>query len=629
MKKWLRNYMLLALSVTVAIALVRVQPPQVAGPYSGGPEGILSAPIQDCERYDQVDDEDELRNLVAPVNHAEASMGLGIGNFGTGGSLLGSSTGSLAAGPGSQNDYSGTNIQVEGVDEQDIVKTDGEYIYSVSERQVVILKVYPPENAAVVSRIGIEGTIIGLFIENDKLVVISSSSTNTKDGLFNYYYSNNGQVKVSIYKVSDPSHPHIVRDVTIEGRFLGARMSQGHVYVITSYYVYVQSRESIRLPTLVNNGFSTVMQPPQIGFFRGYSGGNGMTNILALEIHGEGTRTAGFMTGGYGTLYVSRENIYLATISYHHVNMLTRTDHYESSMIHKIAFRHLEVNYVCSNDVPGRLLNQFSMDEWEGNLRVATTGGHVARNGATSSNNVYVLDSNLAPIGKLEGLAPGEQIHSSRFLGERAYLVTFKKVDPFFVIDLSNPGIPRVLGYLKIPGFSDYLHPYGENLVIGLGKDTIEGDGGGFAWFQGVKLSLFDVSDVEHPKEVSKYVIGDRGTDSEVLRDHKAFMFDPVRGILAFPVKLYEMDDTQSPNSSPWSRGRNVWQGAYVFSVSGENGFVLKGRVSHGAISQPYRSTPKDVRRALYIEDVLYTVSETMVMMNALSDLAEIGRVTL
>ena len=148
------------------------------------------------------------------------------------------------------------------------------------------------------------------------------------------------------------------------------------------------------------------------------------------------------------------------------------------------------------------MLNQFSMDEWNGCFRIATTRGHVSREGSSSTNNVYVLDSDLNVTGKLEGLAPGETIYSARFIGKRAYLVTFKKVDPFFVLDLSVPSDPKVLGALKIPGFSDYLHPYDENHVIGVGKNTVEADPGegNFAWYQGMKVALFDVTDVANPQ---------------------------------------------------------------------------------------------------------------------------------
>ncbi len=201
---------------------------------------------------------------------------------------------------------------------------------------------------------------------------------------------------------------------------------------------------------------------------------------------------------------------------------------------------------------------------------------------AKSTNNVYVLDQNLDIYGRLENLAPGEQIYSARFMGNRCYLVTFKKVDPLFVIDLTDPGQPEVLGELKITGYSDYLHPYDENHVIGIGKEAVAAEEGDFAWYQGVKISLFDVSDVANPKEIAKYEIGDRGTDSPVLNDHKAFLFDRSKNLLVLPVSVAEIDPSQYPGGMPsWAYGEVVWQGAYVFDISLERGLELRGKITH------------------------------------------------
>ena len=173
------------------------------------------------------------------------------------------------------------------------------------------------------------------------------------------------------------------------------------------------------------------------------------------------------------------------------------------------------------------------MDEYEQHFRIATTTRQVWDSDKMSSNNVYILDDELDVVGELEDLAPGEKIYSVRFMGKKGYIVTFKKIDPLFVIDLSDHSNPLVLGKLKIPGYSDYLHPYDENHLIGIGKDTVEAAdeltesrGLDFGWYQGVKMAIFDVTDVENPIELHKVVIGDRGTDSPVLYDHKAFLFD-------------------------------------------------------------------------------------------------------
>jgi uncharacterized secreted protein with C-terminal beta-propeller domain len=273
------------------------------------------------------------------------------------------------------------------------------------------------------------------------------------------------------------------------------------------------------------------------------------------------------------------------------------------------------------------------MDEYRGYFRIATTTGHVSRNGdSTAQNRVYVLDEDLNIVGRLEGLAPGEQIYSARFMGGRAYLVTFKKVDPLFVIDLTDPTNPRTLGELEIPGYSDYLHPYDETHVIGIGKDAV--DMGSFAWYQGVKIALFDVSDPENPREISSYVIGDRGTNSYALDDHRAFLFSRSKNLLVIPISLAEINEEQYPDGvPPYAYGEHTWDGAYVFNISTEGGLALKGRITHSDGNvQPcwgWYDSPNSVKRSLYIENVLYTISDGMVKMNNLADLSDEGEIRL
>ncbi|MEK6861602.1 MAG: beta-propeller domain-containing protein, partial [Nanoarchaeota archaeon] len=242
---------------------------------------------------------------------------------------------------------------------------------------------------------------------------------------------------------------------------------------------------------------------------------------------------------------------------------------------------------------------------------------------ANSLNHVYVLDAeDLGIVGRLENLAPNEQIFAARFMGDRAYLVTFRRVDPLFVIDLSNPSNPEVLGKLKIPGFSDYLHPYDENHIIGIGKEVNEE---GWQQVQGVKLGLFDVSDPSNPKEIAKYEIGTTGTDSEALREHKAFLFSRDKNLLVIPILLTE-------HISPYFGINYLWQGAYVFDVSLDEGFKLRGRVTHTTPEykeQYYYFSPITVKRSLYMDDILYTVSDRAVKANRLDNLEEINSVKL
>jgi uncharacterized secreted protein with C-terminal beta-propeller domain len=306
----------------------------------------------------------------------------------------------------------------------------------------------------------------------------------------------------------------------------------------------------------------------------------------------------------------------------------------EKTIIHKITINNGNIEYKANGNVPGIVLNQFSMDEYNGYFRIATTTGEVSRTGeSTSLNHVYVLDENLKIVGKVEDLAKGERIYSARFMGNRAYMVTFRKIDPLFVIDLSSPENPKVLGYLKVTGYSDYLHPYDENHIIGIGKETAGGDEN-FAWYQGLKISLFDVSDVENPKEIGKVEIGDRGTDSEALRDHKAFLFDKEKNLLVIPISLAEIDESKYSGEIPdWAYGEVVWRGAYVYSLDLTNGFTLKGTITHSnetvEKSMYYYDYPYQIKRSLYMDNVLYTLSSKMIKMNDLGNLNEINSVNL
>jgi uncharacterized secreted protein with C-terminal beta-propeller domain len=268
------------------------------------------------------------------------------------------------------------------------------------------------------------------------------------------------------------------------------------------------------------------------------------------------------------------------------------------------------------------------MDEYNEYFRIATQK-------SWEGTNVYVLDKNFSIAGKLEGIAPGETMHSARFMGDRCYLVTFKKVDPFFVVDLKKPETPKILGILKIPGYSDYLHPYDENHIIGLGKDTYDMES--FAWFQGLKLSLFDVTNVNKPVEMDKYIIGDRGTYSPALFDHKAFLFSKSRNILAFPVSLAEINESKYPNGVPPNAyGEIVWQGVYVFDLTLDVGFQLRGRISHldnieySEYFYPYYSYwTYQIERSLYIKNCFYTISKGMVKVHRLKHLRYVNEVDL
>jgi len=297
------------------------------------------------------------------------------------------------------------------------------------------------------------------------------------------------------------------------------------------------------------------------------------------------------------------------------------------TIIHKIAIKDGQINYESKGEVDGKLLNQFSMDEFNGNLRVATTVDIWLNNGGRKEfNDVYVLDEKLNIIGSVENLAENESIYSTRFMGDKLYMVTFRQVDPFLVIDLSNPTKPEVLGYLKIPGYSSYLHPISDNLIIGVGKETGENEYGGVIT-QGVKVSLFDVSDFNNPKELDKYEIGLQGTDSPILYDHKAFLYSPTKKIMVIPVT--EIVD-RTP-SGQYNYRISTWNGAYVFKVS-DTGFTVIGKVKHSSSETEYYNwfNTASVMRSLYIDNALYTVSGQFIKVSDLdNNLVELNTIAI
>lgn len=284
------------------------------------------------------------------------------------------------------------------------------------------------------------------------------------------------------------------------------------------------------------------------------------------------------------------------------------------TVIHKIALDKGNLKYIANSEVPGYLLNQFSMDESGNRFRIATTSESFSRTGSSPSSNVYVLDENLKPVGSLTKIAPDERIYSARFMGDKLYLVTFKQVDPFFVIDLSSDS-PKILGALKIPGFSNYLQPYDENHIIGIGKDTKENEWGGVQTI-GVKISMFDVSDFKNPKETDTIVIGDSSTDSEALYNHKSLLLDKQKDVMSFPIKgeIKAIFNDAKSDSQYFQ-----WNGFFVYGFDHDK-FVKKGSISHYSGSN-YNSIYMPAR-SLYIGDTLYTVMDGSIKMNDLSNIS-------
>ncbi|MBT3397979.1 helix-turn-helix domain-containing protein [archaeon] len=557
-----------------------------------------------------------------------------------------------AAGSSKSADYSDTNIQVAGVDEADIIKTDGEFIYAVAEGKLIIMKAYPSDEAEILSTINLDKfDARGLFIEEDRLMVFGGMGYNSlfdggEVGSLYRHYPAIYAFSVRLYDISDRENPELLRAVDFEGNYISSRKIGADTYfVINSYPDYSGGNsDCLELVPQYREGeelladeeeFEPIAACTDIGYVAPLKANNFIT-IASISMTDEDADVEKEVVVGSGqNIYASLENMYIAQTKWGGYSSFAgpEEDYEEKTIITKFNLDDGEIEFDGIGEVRGHILNQFSMDEHEGNFRIATTSRDSEI--GDSRNNVYVLDEDLEVVGELEDMAPGEKIYSVRFMGGRGYVVTFKKVDPLFVIDLSSPENPEILGKLKIPGYSDYLHPYDENHIIGIGKDTVEADEDlkdsrnlDFAWYQGVKMAIFDVSDVENPVEMHKVVIGDRGTDSPALHDHKAFLFDREKDLLVLPITLAEIKGEKSKDNQ---YGEFVFQGAYVYDLTLEGGFDLSGKISHYDDESVYEKSGyyfrgnSDIKRSLYIDDVLYTFSNTRLQMNGLDDLDRIG----
>lgn len=551
-------------------------------------------------------------------------------------------------------DYSETNVQVEGVDEGDIVKTDGEYLYIVRNQEIRIVDATPANSLRSVATIMVDDQSFSptdLYIEGDRLVVIGSmwdpgspvyrSMAESMIWQPNY---NRSYTTVRIYDVSDPSNPKLSRTVSFEGSSLSTRRIGDKLYVVVNqsprYWggpipLGAAVKETDLVPIVKDSAkgdtamaavpCNDVMILPRVP-----SPSYLIVGVVPLNTPtGEVQRTA--ILGNGENLYASLDNLYVAATDWQYAwNNAAENTSQQRTRLYRFAFTSDGATFQAQGQVPGRILNQFSMDEHgstplttsENYFRIATTIDEQWMPNSTtqaSSNNLYVLNRDMETVGSLTDLAPGEKIYSTRFLGDRAYMVTFRQIDPLFVIDTSDPRNPKILGKLKIPGYSDYLHPYDEDHIIGFGKEAEVSKDGSFAWYQGMKVALFDITDVENPKELHKIAIGDRGTESPILHNHKALLFDKDRDLLAFPVNIHKISDAQKHESEPgMAYGEPVFQGAQVYTLTLDGGFKLRGQITHYSDTDWQKAGSyvygKDIERIIRIGDSLYTTSQWGVM---------------
>lgn len=605
-----------------------------------------------------------------------------------------------AGAPAASTDYSSTNIQVAGVDEADIMKTDGNYVYLLDYNDLYIIKARPAGAAAVTTKITFKSRPQEFYISGDRLVVFGYDNQIHNDNTYKTFKRQSSYTYLKIFDISDPKNPKQLKDIDLEGNYTDSRMVGDYLYFITSNYQNYLEGEPL-LPRVLDGGqilpekcsLSAKCYSPNIFYFDIPYQSYNFTSVLAINIKNPSEAISGdvYLLSGSQNLYVSPNNIYITYTEYLNEydierditidlikyrlsaddqakiskievvdgfilsdaekknkiynliqayvanlsdseqtalqteidNLLTKTleekaKEMEKTVIHKIAFSGASLSYLATGQVPGHVLNQFSMDENNGYFRIATTRSkswsRLEAASKDSYNNVYVLDDKMQAVGALENLAVGEQIYSARFIGNRAYLVTYKQTDPLFAIDLRDPKAPKVLGELKIPGYSTYLHPYADNILLGFGRETEVSDNGAVV-NKGLKLGLFDVSNPSTPKELDSFVTGDKYSDSIALYDHKAFLASSAKNLVSIPAVLR---GGQYGNQVEFS-------GALVFGIN-DNKINLRGRIDHSDSgnynSQDYWSGinyfDNSVKRSLYIDDALYTFSNKFLKINDL-----------
>ena len=508
--------------------------------------------------------------------------------------------------------YSTTNTQVQGIDEADIVKTDGKYLYIAGNKAVRIVSadkgkmkdiatIKLPQNKDV-SEIYIEGDrliLIGRKYEEIKRVlpyeqsgsatppekgVLTSNDMAVSSKIYMPYYSKSYSF-IDVYDISDHKNPLFIKGHEMEGNYQSSRKNGEIVYLITNAYVY----NDLVLPMMRDTNVNKEIVPVPLNdiMIMPDCPVSGYVVVSAININNsEKTQVEAITTSGDLT-YMNSSALYITTSGYNGQSTIT-----------KFKINGMNIGYAGSGKVKGYILNQFSMDEYNNYFRVATT--------YNNENNLFILDNALNICGSVTDLAKGERVYSVRFMGDKGYIVTYRTMDPLFVFDLSNPKDPKVTGELKIPGFSNYLHPVGDDLILGIGQDTYEifkkdssGNDVVVGTRQGgIKLSLFDVSDMGKPKEISNYVLGDSGSYSDVFYDHKAAMFDSASNKVIFDASI---TDTSGKNR----------HGAAVFNF-GNSTIKLQGIIDYiqpevSGMYIPYG------RRALYIGDELYYVQDGVV----------------
>lgn len=533
-------------------------------------------------------------------------------------------------------EYSDTNTQVEGVDEADIVKTDGNYIYYLTKNN---LKIVDAQKMSVMATVEFDETDFyssELYVKGDKVIVIGNRYENGRkeysiDSMYTdiMYAPGTSYTVIKVFDISNRAKPQLARTVEIEGYYLSSRMIDNDIYLMANKSIYAYELKNKDIDELDEKDYKPKYKDTAISDEIKYVEFQDMCyipnietanylNIVSFDVTNNEKANVDTYLGAGSEIYASDKNLYITRVIYNYEEENNYREYETSTEIYKFNLVEGKCNFDKAGEVPGGVLNQFSMDENGEYFRIATTSNK-DWDSENNTNNLYVLNAKLEIIGKVEGLAKGERIYSVRFMGDRAYMVTFVETDPLFVIDLSNPTNPTVLGELKIPGYSKYLHPYDETHIIGFGERTkvVNYGYGDQVITDGMKMALFDVTDPNNPKELYSVDIGERGTYSELLYNHKALLFSKEKNIIAFPISVTE-DDYEV-----------TFQGAIVYGLNLEEGFTLKGEISHIEKGYDLYKSGNRVNRIIYINDKLYTLSNDLIKVTDMNTMEELDHIDL
>lgn len=499
-------------------------------------------------------------------------------------------------------DFSKTNLQEMNVDEADIVKTDGEYIYYISRDNLYVVKNVNGKLEKI-SEIGNMSYVRDMYLKGERLVLVGEDNTKK---------NNNYKVvtSVTVYDLKDKAKLKKIGSTYIDGRVSDTRFIGDNLYVITEDYfgqIYEKNdKDNEKTKTKIMPDNRKVSLDPKstnlkkLIYFPLNSNAS-ITRISSYNISNFTRKDSQYMGYKY-LLYMSEKNAY---VSYDTWKYSEENDEYDiNTRILRFALNNGDIRYNGNCEVNGTLINQFSLSETNDTLFVA----YNSRNKNGQDNNVASFDENLVNIGNIRNIAPDERIYSTRFFGNMLYMVTFKDIDPLFAIDISNPTNMKILGHIKMPGYSTYLHPYKDGKLIGFGQDTKTNKYGNTV-NDGFKMALFDMSDPKNIKILDEVLLGDAGSHSPLEYDHKAIMTDTKNDIIGFPMVITKSKYQVDSKGNNYETHSVIFNGALVYKIE-DNKFKLDGKISHVDKKQdPNNSYDEEVQRIIYIGDNYFTMT--------------------